>query len=249
MISLTSNSLDQEITIDGSEAEWINNLQPVTEENLALGIMNDDEHLYIALVTADMRVRTKIMALGMTLWLDPAGGTEKALGIRFPLGIIDAGLPLNPMNMLQDPELVEQMFNESITELETIVQSKGQTIRWIRSEIPGMELVANSTAGTLVYEMKLPLQNDQLGYALDPSTAQKIGIGIETPRFQREELERARELPSATSQGGGYGQYGSGGSGFGGPQGEAGGSTPVDRNLLEVTAPTKFWATFLLATP
>lgn len=247
-VTLTSNSMEQEINIDGSEAEWVNILQPVAEENLAIGIVNDDENLYVSLVTADMRVRSKIMALGMTLWLDPAGGTGKSLGIRFPLGIIDAGLPLNPFTMMQDPEIAEQMFNESLTELEIVREKDEDTKRWLRSEIPGMELAASSNQGTLVYEIKIPLNNEQLGFSLDPASAQQIGIGLETPRFQREELERSRQQPSATSQGGGYGQYGAGGSGFGGDQSDAG-PLPTDRNLLEITAPTKFWATFALAVP
>lgn len=248
VVTLSSSPADQEIVIDGSEAEWINMLQPVTEENLALGIVNDDENLYISLVTADLQVRSKIMALGMTLWLDPTGGTDKTMGIRFPLGILDAGLPLNPFTMLQDQELVEQMFNESLTEMEILGKSEDDTKRWLRSEITGLEVIAASTEGTLVYELKIPLQNEQLGYNLDPAAGQQIGIGLETPRFQRDEIERLREQPTATSQGGGYGQYGSGGSGFGGTQGDLGG-LPADRNILEVTAPTKFWATFSLATP
>ena len=246
--TLTSQAVDQEVNIDGSEAEWVSSLQPVAEENFAIGILNDDENLYVSLVTANLQVRNKIMALGMTLWLDPTGGTDKNVGIRFPMGILETGLPLNPFTMMQEQELVEQMFNESLTELE-IVGGKGEdTKRWLRSEIPGMELAASSNQGTLVYEIKIPLNNEQLGFSLDPASAQQIGIGLETPRFQREELERARQQPSASSQGGGYGQYGAGGSGFGGNQNDVG-PLPTERNILEVTSPTKFWATFSLATP
>ena len=168
-MTLTSSAVDQEINIDGSEVEWVNMLQPIAEENLAIGISNDDENLYVSLVTADMRVRSKIMALGMTLWLDPSGGTGKSLGIRFPLGILDAGLPLNPFTMMQDPELVEQMFNESLTELEIVRDKDEDTKRWLRSEIPGMELAASSNQGTLVYEIKIPLSNEPVGFQLRSS--------------------------------------------------------------------------------
>ena len=110
-MSLTSGTADRDIEIDGSEAEWVNILQPIADENFAVGILNDDEYLYISLVSADMRVRSKIMALGMTLWLDESGGQDKSLGIRFPLGILDAGLPLDPYTMTENPEFVEQVFN------------------------------------------------------------------------------------------------------------------------------------------
>ncbi|MBX2818394.1 MAG: hypothetical protein KTR29_01895 [Rhodothermaceae bacterium] len=248
-LTLNSGAVDQQIAIDGSEVEWLNDLQPIAEENFAIGILNDDENLYVSLVTADVRVRSKIMALGMTLWLDPSGGSEKSLGIRFPLGIIDAGLPFDPFTMLEQPEFVEQLFNESLTELEIVRERDEDTKRWLRSEIPGLELAASSKQGTLVYEMKIPLDNEELGYSLDAANVQQIGIGLETPRFQREEMERLREQPSASSQGGGYGQYGAGGSGFGGSQADVGGPIPTDRSLLEVTSPTKFWATFSLVAP
>jgi|GEM_PF-6286545 len=248
-LSLNSGAADQQIDVDGSEVEWLNDLQPIAEENFAIGILNDDENLYVSLVTADVRVRSKIMALGMTVWLDPSGGTGKSLGIRFPLGIIDAGLPFDPFTMLEQPEFVEQLFNESLTELEIVRDRDEDTKRWLRSEIPGLELAASSKQGTLVYEMKIPLHNEELGYSLDAASAQQIGIGLETPRFKREEIERLREQPSASTQGGGYGQYGSGGSGFGGSQTDVGGPIPTDRSLLEVTSPTKFWATFSLVAP
>ena len=249
-LNFTSNSLDREVTVDGSEQEWVDTLQPVEKENFSLGLLNDDEYLYISLVTSDQEVRRQIMAQGMTLWIDPDGGKDKTLGIRFPLGLIESGLPLNPMAMQRDPEFVEQAFNESLAEFEIQRENEEDTRRWMRTEVTDMQLDASSNTGTLVYELKIPLRNEELGYSLDVAEGKAIGIGLETPEFDREALREQMREQRGNAGGGGFGGNRGGGIGGGGGFGGGGfGGGGFGQAPPGMGSGLDFWATFTLATP
>ena len=248
-VNLTSNSLDRDVSIDGSEEEWVDALQVIEKESFSLGLLNDDEFLYVTLVTSDAQLRNQILALGMTLWIDPAGGKEKSFGIRFPLGIMDGGIPPNPMLMQRDPEIAEQMFNESLSEFEIMREKEEDTRRWMRTEIEELQMDAGINTGTFVYELKIPLSHEELGYSMAVAEEQKIGIGLETPEFDREAMREQMMRERGGGGGGGRGGFGGGGAGgfggggfggrgFGGAQGPAGMGGSLD-----------FWGTFLLAAP
>ena len=249
-MNLTSNSLDRAVTIDGSEEEWVDALQSIEKENFSLGLLNDDEHLYVTLVTSDAQVRNQIVAMGMTLWIDPEGGKDKTFGIRFPMGIMANGLPVNPMAMQRDPEIAEKLFKESLTEFEVVRKNDEDTSRWMRTEIEALQMEADMNAGTFVYELKIPLQNEQLGYSLTTAEGQVIGIGLDSPEVDRDAMreqimrERGANGGGRGGLGGGMGGGGLGGGGFGGVgmgrgmQGQAALGSGLD-----------FWGEFTLATP
>ena len=248
-MSLVSNSLDREIVVDGSEEEWVDVLTPIEDKNFAIGVINDDEYLYVSLVTATPEVRNQILMSGMTLWLDPEGGKDKQVGIRFPLGLMETGMPPGgPMAMQREPELMEQFFNESLNEFEHISKSKGQTVRWIRSEVEDIEIDAASNTGTFTYELKMPLSSELLGYALDVTPGQAIGVGLETPEIDREALREQMQERGGMGDGmgnrGGFGDRGGIGAGMGG--GGMAGRNPMmrQRNMPEAL---DFWATYTLA--
>ena len=74
-----------ETTVDGSAADWPAALRPVPgEPGLGIGLRNTDDALYLVLVASDERQARRIALGGLRLWLDPAGGTDPALGVRFP---------------------------------------------------------------------------------------------------------------------------------------------------------------------
>ena len=73
-------------TVDGSAAEWPSALRPVPREGgLRIGLRTSGDALYAVVVAGDERQRRRISAGGLRLWLDPAGGTERVLGVGFPL--------------------------------------------------------------------------------------------------------------------------------------------------------------------
>ena len=56
---------------------------------MSMQVVNDGEFLYLRMSASDAGTRMEIMRLGMTVWFDPAGGTKKKLGLRYP--VVEAG--------------------------------------------------------------------------------------------------------------------------------------------------------------
>jgi hypothetical protein len=76
---------DRDIKVDGSDEEWRGQELPVKGERFSLGIMNDDQWLYLCLPTKDPGTRTTIGLMGVVVWLDRAGGKKQTFGIHFPV--------------------------------------------------------------------------------------------------------------------------------------------------------------------
>jgi hypothetical protein len=74
---------DAEIAIDGAYEDWGGRFTRIDgRRSVGIGIANDADDLYLCLVTRDLGVQTLLRRGGFTMWLDPAGGQEKKLGLR-----------------------------------------------------------------------------------------------------------------------------------------------------------------------
>lgn len=73
------------ISVDSSLNDWGDQLTHDPGSKLFYGVSHDDHYLYLALQSRDPVVQRKIMAFGLTLWLDPTGKKEKDKGIRYPV--------------------------------------------------------------------------------------------------------------------------------------------------------------------
>jgi len=80
-IELNSKWRDREISIDGMQFEWENALLNIKNEKINLGLLNDDEYLYICLVPLDQDIIRQAMTQGFTVWFEPNGNPKKKLGI------------------------------------------------------------------------------------------------------------------------------------------------------------------------
>jgi len=72
------------LAIDGKFDDWSGNLEPLGENPMSIQVANDGAYLYLRMTASDAGTRMEITRLGMTVWFDPAGGTRKKLGIRYP---------------------------------------------------------------------------------------------------------------------------------------------------------------------
>jgi hypothetical protein len=134
---------------------------------------------------------------------------------------------------------------------------------------PLVEVVAGSREGTLVFEFKIPLLGSTIGpsYDLDLKPGATIGLGIETPKFERPAGGRdGRGGPGGDGGGvpggggggrggigggigGGAGGMGRGGMGGGRPGGPGGGGPPGDMERGQNAKPIKAWLKVRLAKP
>ena len=252
--ALQSEALDREITVDGAVADWQGALTPIEKKNLSLGLRNDGDYLYIALVSSDRQRVNQMIGLGLTIWFDADGGKEKTFGIRFPLGLMASGQSFSPRDRQQngDPDARRQRFEESLTDLE-IFDGEESSMRFMVDAVNGIAVRTTLDAGVLVYELKVPLRRSEAhAFAVDAAPGDVIGVGLETPEIDREAMRqqmggRGGGRGGAGGRGGGQGSFGGPGSGRGG-MGRAGGG-PGGRGGFggQQPEPLKLWTTVTLA--
>lgn len=232
----------QEITVDGNQHDWEGALVPADKEKMAVGLMNDGDNLFACLVVDDRERQTSIMRRGLIVWFDAAGKKDKTFGIHFPLSRFSAGPPMMPQSMSEEPQ---RDFTSRLTELEILGPGKDERQRLPLDQAQGIDLNINRDNGVLVYEIKIPLRHgEERPYAIGAVAGDKIGIGLETPEFDRKEMrDRMRSGMGGRPRGGrpGGGLGGGRGGGMGRPGGP-GGQRPAMPETL------KIWVKVQLAT-
>jgi hypothetical protein len=241
-IELKSYWRDREIKIDGNGDDWQGKTWVIKDlPNVAVGFMNDDKYLYLSLSISDRSLQRQIMFRGLTLWFDRSGGEEKKLGIHYPLGM---GMMDAPMNRRRSPDEFDRMrdsmpnFPDKFSnEVEILGPAEGEHQRMKIQETGGIEIALRSNNGLLVYEMKIPLEdNGPKPYAIGTTIGSIIGVGAET------------ESNSMRSEGGDRPRLGdSPGSGFGGRRGGMRGGGAPPSGTRENREPLKLWAKVQLA--
>ena len=71
---------DNRVVIDGLDTEWSNKTRYIEDENILLGIMNDDSFIYVFFASNDDRMKRQIFMRGLTVWFDPGGGSDEVFG-------------------------------------------------------------------------------------------------------------------------------------------------------------------------
>ena len=80
--NLSSSFRQQGIAVDSSLNDWTNLLNYDSRSKLYYGVTHDPQYLYVAMQTKDPVVQRKIMAFGLTLWLDTSAKKKKGKGIH-----------------------------------------------------------------------------------------------------------------------------------------------------------------------
>ena len=94
-LELSSDWRDHQIVIDGRYTDWGSAESYYNEKaQVVINLLNDEDYLYICLITRNRQIETKLMELGFVAWFDPDGGNKKAFGIRFPTGLKSIGMSL-----------------------------------------------------------------------------------------------------------------------------------------------------------
>ena len=122
-LELTSQWRDGLVAIDGENREWTGATTYLEDNNAAIGLLNDEEYLYVSLLTMDRMLQNQIMRAGFTLWFDPNGGKDKTFGIRFPLGMNSGEMDFLDRGGFGRPNFdsLQQVFAESQAELDEVI--------------------------------------------------------------------------------------------------------------------------------
>jgi hypothetical protein len=202
---------ERTITVDGNNEDWEGITSYVDAAKISVGLLNDENYLYVNLVLWEPMQQMQAMGQGLTLWFDPEGGDEKTLGIRYPLG--GMGGMMRPGRGGQDRDEMREEMRENYlaaaTELELLGPRDIDRHRYDLAEAHGVEVRVNPTKESLIYELKVPLtKSAQEKFALGADGGEPIGVTLETPKTERPEM-------SGGFPGGGGGRSGGGGRGGG----------------------------------
>ncbi len=249
--SLVSQRVTSAVAVDGSEADWQSNLQPVKDhDGLMMGVRNDGQDLYVALVVSNETTARQIALGGLTVWFDPDGGKKKTLGVQFPLGITDRSGGLPPGF---DPGAEggrgrpAEVPMPSFARLALRHGDDDEGTPQPAASATGVTAAGSLNAGQLVLELRIPLRgtDDAIGAA----PGDQVGIGLETPGLQRPDR---RERPAGgrggpPSGGGGFPGGGPPGGGMGGPPGGGMGGRPGGPGGPQMPEPLDSWVRVTLA--
>ena len=263
---LESFWLDRDIVVDGKSDDWLDALYYFEDDNVSVGFFNDSEYLYVCLLAEDYSIQRQVVMQGFTLWLDATGGKEKTFGVKFPLGMMasrgermlaemggerpDQGQMEGMQRERPDPEKIRKAFEKTLDELEIIGPGDGDRKRVLVEEVEGLEISVRNETGLLTYELRIPLQSlGEESYAIGTTAGSLIGIGLEVPKPDMDEMKnmmkgRGGGMPPGGGQPGGRppggGKPGGMGGGRGG-MGMRGGGRPQMPDGL------KIWAKLQLA--
>ena len=225
---VASQPPSQPITIDAAIEDWQGDLTPVEEtDGLSVGVRNDDQFLYLTLVATNEAFIRQISMQGLTAWFDAEGEDEKRLGVEFPLGLASRRGGSQGRQQRdqprdgQDRERTRRRGPRDAPALHTDelafrygpdAEGERRTV----ARLTGVQAAAALAQGTLTYELRVPLQSAD-GFAVGAAPGAEIGLGLETPEFERPDGEGRRPRRG----GGGMGPPGGGPpGGMGGPPGD-----------------------------
>jgi hypothetical protein len=240
------------IVIDGVNQEWQGKLTPIKDTPVSMAFYNDSGFLYLCLTTGDRAARNAIERQGLTLWFDTAGGKKKAFGVEYPLSLPGMSV-VERSGEMGEPSVRARPLEADQERLAILGPGKSDRESFGVDEVPGIQAKLKDENGVLVYEMKVPLRKSgDVRYALDAVPDAIIGIGLETPEFQR---PQGRTMGGEGGEGGRGGRGGGGGwtGGVGGMGGMGGMGRPGGYGRHgggrsdEAAKPLKQWTTVQLA--
>jgi hypothetical protein len=218
----TSQLRDGAMTIDGRYDDWYGHLDPFETAPVAVQFLNDGEYLYMRMTASSSPERMQIVRQGFVVWFDPAGGTKKHFGVRYPVVEHGSGPDIDERGGRRRGGSREG-DHDGLPEpspgdrIDVLGPGKDDARMLTRDHAEGIDAAIRLEQGTLQYELKVPLAKDaDHPYAIDAVAGKPIGFGLETGKAEQHAF-------GTGGRGGGYGGGGGGGGGMGGRGGGMGG--------------------------
>ncbi len=214
-----------EVTIDGAMSDWEGRMYSFDDDNVNIGVMNDDSYLYLCITPLDQIVARQAIAAGMIVWIESKA--KKKFGIKYPVGISIADFKPGEMrqqsNSSDDVDPRQQHRETSLKEIQIINKDK-ETIATIPVvNLMGISAIVETRNDRFVYELQFPIKSTtDFPYAVEAKDGEKIKVEIETLEFDKNSTKKSR----GGGRGSGGGDRGSmvgppsgGGGAMGGPPG------------------------------
>jgi len=217
-LELKSAWRDREIVIDGDATDWRGLTTYVEEGNIAVGVTNDAEDVFVCLHSPTSDVAGQIIMRGLTVWFDPEGGLDETFGIHCPMGggqmpmgggQIPRGGGRMSMGEGQMPErgsseatdrgakrdprenkdMIVEMVDEAANRVELLGPDGAVYGTFAPGDIEGLEIALGYADDRIIYELKLPLEKTEGRlYALGVNWEKKVGIRFVTAEIDMDAM-------------------------------------------------------------
>ena len=180
-VELASSWNSQEAKIDVPATEWKSGLTEIKDSHVFVGIKNDQNYIYLRLLTTEEQFRRQMMRTGLTVWFESEEG--KKLGILYPTGVFTrSGIPPSPNpESNPDPEERNRISQQALRDVELLGPGKNDRNLFSILELPGITVKLENSQGSTVYDLKVPLrESSDHPYALATAAGSMVKIGIET---------------------------------------------------------------------
>jgi len=191
-IKVNSQWCNREIFIDGMSFDWENVLMNFEDKKVNLGILNDDDYLYICLVPLDEAIIHQVMMMGFTVWFTSESDNDLKLGIRYPVGIRNNRMPPKDTPSERNREELRRNIEESLNEVMIISSNKDDTIAIPVENASAVEIRVGTKNERMVYELKIPLmESSDHPYSIGALSGQQIEIEFLTDEFKKPMMNRS----------------------------------------------------------
>jgi hypothetical protein len=168
------------VVVDGNEQDWVDRTFYLNEQDVSIGVQNDKDNFYLFVKLLNPGQMRAVRFAGLTIWLDPAGGSDKEYGIRIP------GKPMRPGEM-SGSDIV--MMPNDINEVEIFSKGKKDPLQVPVAQLKGIQFATSRTAENLIFEFKFPLKettDNPFGWN---AVSDELGVTLETGKMERPHKE------------------------------------------------------------
>jgi hypothetical protein len=187
--TIISARCDRSLVVDGEDGDWTGvDLYSIEEPQLAVGVLNDDQNLYLMVKTYDRALAQTMVQRGLTVWFDPEAQNKQVFGVRFPMmpGLpkLPSGIPIGVEPESDPPQGISEgewrggrqrgkPENFSAAKIDTILSRSRQlevlgfdkedcrVLDLDHAESLGVAVRCSYGHGLLTYEVRVLLRTDQ----------------------------------------------------------------------------------------
>lgn len=186
-----SNWNEDIIVVDGRINDWGDKLTFLEDYNVAVGVYNDSEYLYVCLTTSDRVLMQQILKPGITLWLDPEKSDVKERGIMFPI---------KPDNFENKSMADMRIDSYNLDYLQGLITETRETQKEIKiingTDYPisifpyignsGIDIRLGLSLDQLVYEAGIPIADNKSGeFRIEAYPGDQLLVGFQSNPVER----------------------------------------------------------------